>query len=68
MSRGLKKPKTVRDKVNELIADNRVMVFSKDYCGFCHKAMGLLRGKGIKYHHIAMDKEKDGNAIHNVIR
>lgn len=30
-------------RVNELIAGNKVMVFSKSYCPFCHKAKAALK-------------------------
>lgn len=32
----------VQSRVESLIAENKVMVFSKSYCPFCHKAKAAL--------------------------
>ena len=46
--------------VQDLINENKVMMFSKDYCGFCKSAQRLLKDKGVPFHKIEMDKIQDG--------
>ena len=36
-----------RKEVQDLIVNNKVMVFSKTSCGFCHKLKNLFRAKGL---------------------
>lgn len=55
-------------KVQGLIDDNKVMVFSKDYCPFCTKAKSLLDSKGIEYEVVELDLIPDGKEMHAALK
>ena len=42
-------------RVDEYIAQNKVMIFSKSYCPFCTKAKQLLTSKAVEFFAIEMD-------------
>ena len=56
------------NKIKELISQNKVMVFSKAYCGFCHMAQSILKEKGIAFKAVEMDKRGDGAAMHSCLK
>ncbi|KAG2230084.1 hypothetical protein INT48_005086 [Thamnidium elegans] len=49
--------------VEELISNNKVVVFSKTYCPYCTKAKNLLKELGIEFYAIELDNEEQGAAI-----
>ena len=54
----------MQTSVEQLIADNKVMVFSKGYCPFCTKTKDLLKNKGVAFHAVEMDEIAGGDAMH----
>lgn len=56
---------SVKDLVAGLIKDNKVIIFSKSYCPFCHKAKRALAEvlDQSKIKVIELDQRDDGNAI-----
>lgn len=62
------KPLTPKQKVQNYIAEKKVMMFSKSYCPFCAQAKAKLKKAKIEYHAIELDKMKDGNAIHDALK
>lgn len=58
-----------RQLVKELIASNKVMVFSKSYCPFCMQAKSLLRQAGVQdMGVIELEQRLDGSNIQDVVR
>ncbi|KAJ2850348.1 Glutaredoxin [Coemansia brasiliensis] len=57
--------KAATELVKQLIAKNRVMVFAKSYCPYCHRAEAALKERNIKFEAMDLDtrKEGDGNVI-----
>ncbi|KAI9469165.1 Glutaredoxin [Coemansia sp. RSA 990] len=57
--------KAATELVKQLVAKNRVMVFAKSYCPYCHRAEAALKERNIKFEAMDLDtrKEGDGNAI-----
>ncbi|CEP13611.1 hypothetical protein [Parasitella parasitica] len=58
----------IKDKVEEIIKDNKVVVFSKSYCPFCKKAKQLLTGLGVDFFVLELDKESDGPAMQDYLK
>ena len=59
----------MEDEIKKLIAENKVMIFSKDYCPFCHKTMDLFRNNGVEdFHAVQMDKIDNGGAMHDALK
>ena len=57
-----------KSQVTSLIADNKVMVFSKSYCPFCVQAKDALQNKGVAFKAIEMDNVPNGADLQNVIK
>ncbi|KAJ2359217.1 Glutaredoxin [Coemansia erecta] len=57
--------KAAAELAKKLIASNRVMVFAKSYCPYCHRAESELKKHNIEFVAVDLDtrKEKDGSAI-----
>ena len=55
----------MQGKIEGLIADNKVMMFSKSYCPFCTQAKDLLKNAGVQFHAIELDNIPDGDAMQN---
>ncbi|MBV1874458.1 MAG: glutaredoxin 3 [Gammaproteobacteria bacterium] len=36
-----------------------VVIYSSDYCGYCHRAKQLLNSKGVKYIELAVDADQN---------
>ncbi|KAF9160624.1 hypothetical protein DFQ26_005317 [Actinomortierella ambigua] len=53
----------VKDRVEQLIADNGVVVFSKSYCPYCVKAKKLLQELNVKMTVVELDEDDQGAAI-----
>ncbi|KAF9949616.1 hypothetical protein BGZ70_001698 [Mortierella alpina] len=53
----------ITTRVNDIIANNRVVVFSKTYCPYCTKAKNALAKHHAEAHIVELDNEDDGAAI-----
>ncbi|KAJ3205075.1 hypothetical protein HDU83_007547 [Entophlyctis luteolus] len=51
------------ETVEQGIAANKIMVFSKSYCPFCDKAKALLRRYGVRFEYYELDLRDDGADI-----
>ena len=58
----------MEDAVKEMINNNKVMVFSKDYCPFCHKTKDLLKSKNVEFKAVEMDLIEGGNEMHAALK
>mmetsp|Transcript_6430 Transcript_6430/g.5282 ORF Transcript_6430/g.5282 Transcript_6430/m.5282 type:complete len:136 (+) Transcript_6430:55-462(+) len=57
----------VKKFVDDEIAGNKVVVFSKSYCPHCKKAKAALDSIGVEYKVIELDGRKDCNAIQDYL-
>ncbi|KAF9284372.1 glutaredoxin [Mortierella alpina] len=53
----------IKTRVDEIIANNKVVVFSKTYCPYCTKAKNLLAQHKAEAHIVELDSEDEGSAI-----
>ncbi|KAF9180483.1 thioredoxin reductase [Haplosporangium sp. Z 767] len=53
----------IKTEVDNLIANNAVVVFSKTYCPYCTKAKNLLKEHGVEAKIIELDNDENGAAI-----
>ncbi|CAO3568346.1 unnamed protein product [Mortierella alpina] len=53
----------IKTRVNDIIANNKVVVFSKTYCPYCTKAKNALAKHYAGAHIVELDSEEDGAAI-----
>ena len=57
------------DFVEKMIAENKVMVFSKSYCPFCNMAKDALKSAGLKEFTVAeLENRDDCDAIQDYLR
>lgn len=54
-------------KVQQMVDDNGVVVFSKSYCPYCNNTKRLLDGYGAKYTHYELNQESDGSDIQEAL-
>ena len=54
--------------VDDYIAENKVMMFSKSYCPFCTQAKDLLKSKGVEFFAVEMDQMDGGDALHAALK
>jgi glutaredoxin 3 len=54
-------------KVQQLIEENALIVFSKSYCPYCIRAKQLLKSLGATGKIIELDNEKDGAAMQTAL-
>ena len=54
--------------VNQMIGDNKVMVFSKSYCPFCHETKAALKDLGVDYKVIELDQVENGDSMHDALK
>jgi len=56
---------SVKQFVDDSIAENKVIIFSKSWCPYCKKVKGLFNDKfpDIKPHVIELDERDDGDSI-----
>jgi len=52
---GDQRPDTPAAKIDSLIKENPVLIFSKTYCPFCNKVKALLTDLGITFHAFELD-------------
>ncbi|KAF9373713.1 hypothetical protein CPB97_000362 [Podila verticillata] len=53
----------IKTQVDDIIANNAVVVFSKSYCPYCTKAKNLLRSLDIAFYVMELDNVENGAAI-----
>lgn len=51
------------DSINNTIKQNKVTVFSKSYCPYCHQTKDLLNGLGQEFYVEELDKQSNGSTI-----
>lgn len=56
-----------KTKVQSIIDENPVAVFSKSYCPYCRQAKQLLSESGAKFYAIELDQVDDGSAMQSVL-
>ncbi|KAL0088496.1 thioredoxin-like protein [Phycomyces blakesleeanus] len=54
--------------VNDSIANNKVVVFSKSYCPYCTKAKKILADLKVEVFIVELDKHADGAAIQDYLQ
>eukprot|EP00270_Netrium_digitus_P004833 TRINITY_DN1621_c0_g1_i1.p1 TRINITY_DN1621_c0_g1~~TRINITY_DN1621_c0_g1_i1.p1 ORF type:complete len:103 (+),score=22.04 TRINITY_DN1621_c0_g1_i1:120-428(+) len=54
-------------KVQALVEENPLMVFSKSYCPYCARVKKLLKSLGAKMKVIELDTEEDGNSLQSAL-
>ncbi|KAK3197720.1 hypothetical protein GRF29_216g1048400 [Pseudopithomyces chartarum] len=57
-----------KTKVQSIIDENPVAVFSKSYCPYCREAKKLLSDSGAKFLAIELDQIDDGSAIQSTLQ
>lgn len=57
-----------KTKVQKLIDDNGVMVFSKSYCPYCRNTKQLLSGYDAKFQVYELDQEQDGSLVQDALQ
>ena len=50
------------------IAANKIMVYSKSWCGFCSSTKQLLQSKGFTFEVKELDLIENGDAIQNALK
>ncbi|KAF9567458.1 glutaredoxin [Mortierella alpina] len=58
----------IKTRVDDIIANNAVVVFSKTWCPYCTKAKNLLAKLKANAHIVELDEEEDGAAIQAYLR
>jgi glutaredoxin 3 len=56
-----------RRAVEEALRSERVVVFSKSYCPYSHRAKDTLAKHRIKIHAVELDKRADGGEIQDAL-
>ena len=59
---------SLRATIEQEIAQNKVMVYSKSYCPFASQTKELLRSKGIEFKAVELDQVANGAAIHTALK
>ncbi|KAK1981569.1 glutaredoxin [Colletotrichum cereale] len=57
-----------KQKVQQLIDDNKVVVFSKTYCPYCRQTKSVLDELDTDYTVLELDQMEDGNAIQDALQ
>ncbi|KAJ4993703.1 glutaredoxin [Stagonosporopsis vannaccii] len=56
-----------KTKIQSIIDENAVAVFSKSYCPYCNQTKQLLSASGAKFYAIELDQVDDGSAIQSAL-
>ncbi|KAK5938629.1 Glutaredoxin [Knufia obscura] len=56
-----------KQKAQQIIDDNKVVVFSKSYCPYCRASKSLLDEKNAKYFLMELDQVSDGAALQDAL-
>eukprot|EP00761_Pharyngomonas_kirbyi_P012622 gb/GECH01012649.1/.p1 GENE.gb/GECH01012649.1/~~gb/GECH01012649.1/.p1 ORF type:complete len:104 (+),score=28.57 gb/GECH01012649.1/:1-312(+) len=59
---------SIESRVEEIIENNIVAVFSKSYCPFCHSVKHLFNELGVKSFNIELDEENKGSAMQDYLQ
>ena len=59
---------SLAQQVKDLIAQNKVMMFSKSYCPFCVRAQQLLGKSGVSFKCVEMDQIPNGDQMHEAVK
>ncbi|KAF2860762.1 putative glutaredoxin Grx1 [Piedraia hortae CBS 480.64] len=54
-----------KDKIQQIIDNHGVVVFSKSYCPYCQATKALLQESGANAHVIELDEIDDGSEMQN---
>ncbi|WYZ46771.1 hypothetical protein EsH8_IX_000996 [Colletotrichum jinshuiense] len=57
-----------KQKVQQLIDDNKVVVFSKSYCPYCRATKSVLDELNADYEVLELDQIDDGSAIQDALQ
>ncbi|KAF2637183.1 glutaredoxin [Massarina eburnea CBS 473.64] len=57
-----------KTKVQSIIDENPVAVFSKSYCPYCRATKQLLSDSGAKFYAIELDQVDDGSDIQSALK
>ena len=61
-------PDAARVLVDKLLAENKVVVFSKSYCPYCSQTKSLLQSLAVDAVVLELDDRADGNDVSAVLR
>ncbi|CAL1548122.1 unnamed protein product [Lymnaea stagnalis] len=53
--------------VQDIVKNNRVVVFSKTHCPHCDDSKMLLNNMGVDYKTVELDQLKEGSQVQNVL-
>ncbi|KEF57941.1 glutaredoxin 3 [Exophiala aquamarina CBS 119918] len=56
-----------KQKAQQIIAQNSVVVFSKSYCPYCRASKALLNEKHAKFFLMELDEVEDGAALQDAL-
>ena len=56
------------DQINNQIASNKVMMYSKSFCPHCNAAKQLLKSQNIEFTAIELDQVANGDAIQKALQ
>ena len=59
---------SLKSSIEQDIAQNKVMVYSKSYCPFAKATKDLLKSKGIEFKAIELDQVSNGDALHAALK
>jgi len=61
-------PTTPQGIVQKLIADNKIVVFSKSYCGYSMKAKNAFKELGVPHKVVELDQHPQGQQLQSALR
>lgn len=53
--------------IKDYVSQNEIVIFTKSYCPYCHRATALLNELGAKYQEIVFDKRDDGSELQKAL-
>lgn len=53
--------------VDDMIAADPVVMFSKSYCPYCHRAKAVLKKKGVSFKAYELDQMSGGGTIQSTL-
>jgi len=60
-------PTSAMEQVDQLVAANKVMVFSKSTCPFCHKIKAMFEAHGVEVEVLELDQIASGAEVQNAL-
>jgi glutaredoxin 3 len=55
--------KVIVQRVQQLISQNAVMIFSKSYCPYCHRAKSVFKDRNTSFEALELDQDPQGDLI-----